>query len=327
MSYTGSGSQPPHRSVLYHEIILALCPQADESPQKNGVIERRYVDATVGAGGHAWGLLNATRPDGQLLGIDLDPQALELARQRLVEFDSRFSLVHASYTTLLEQIQHLGWKNVQGIVIDLGVSSMQFDTPERGFSFQADGPLDMRFGPTQPLTAADIVNEWSERDLADLIWRYGEEQQSRKIARAIVQRRPLHSTHELAELISRVVRGSNTRIHPATRTFQALRIAVNEELQSLEAVLPQAITALAPGGRLAVISFHSLEDRIVKQYFRRESRDCICPPELPVCTCGHKATLTEINRHPIEAAAEEVESNLRARSARLRVAEKLEPVV
>ncbi|RPJ50188.1 MAG: 16S rRNA (cytosine(1402)-N(4))-methyltransferase RsmH, partial [Chloroflexi bacterium] len=253
---------------------------------------------------------------------------LDLARRRLEEFGSRASLVQASYTTLLDQIQQLGWENVQGIVIDLGVSSMQLDTPERGFSFQAEGPLDMRFDPTQPLTAADVVNGWAERDLADLIWRYGEEQQSRKIARAIVQARPLHTTRELAELVARAARSQahgGSRIHPATRTFQALRIVVNQELQALETFLPQAVTALAPGGRLAVIAFHSLEDRIVKQYFRRESRDCICPPEQPVCTCGHKAILTEINRRPVEAAAEEIAQNPRARSARLRVAEKIDP--
>ncbi len=308
-------NENPHRSVLYHEIIHALRPHS----------HGRYVDSTVGAGGHAWGILNASQPEGHLLGLDLDPHALQLARQRLAEFTSRAVLIQASYTTLLEQIQNLGWENADGIVIDLGVSSMQLDNPERGFSFQAEGPLDMRFDPTQPLTAADVVNGWSEHDLADLIWRYGEEQQSRKIARAILQARPLSTTRALAEVIARAVRSSpkGPRIHPATRTFQALRIAVNEELRSLETFLPRAVSALAPGGRLAVISFHSLEDRIVKQFFRRESRDCICPPEQLVCTCGHKATITEVNRHPIEAQPEEVTENPRSRSARLRIAEKL----
>lgn len=307
-----NGISPSHRSVLYHETIDAL------RPQNPG----RYVDATVGAGGHAWGILAASEPDGQLLGLDLDPQALALARERLAPFGNRAILVQASYVTLLDQIQRLQWEHVQGIVIDLGVSSMQLDTPERGFSFQSEGPLDMRFDPTQALRAEDVVNQWSERDLADLIWRYGEEQLSRRIARAILQARPLHTTRELAELIERVYGGRKGHTHPATRTFQALRIAVNQELQAIERFLPQALEALAPGGRLAVISFHSLEDRIVKQFFRRESRDCICPPELPVCTCGHKATIIEVNRRPIEASAEEVKSNPRARSARLRVAEK-----
>ncbi len=317
VNYEG-GSKQPHRSVLYHEIILALRPQ---SPG-------RYVDATVGAGGHAWGILDASAPDGQLFGLDLDPQALELARQRLAPFSNRAELVQASYTTLRAQMRRLGWDSVQGIVIDLGVSSMQIDTPERGFSFQAEGPLDMRFDPNQLLTAGDIVNGWAERDLADIIWRYGDEQQSRRIAKAILQARPIELTQALADVIVRALgeRKGRGRVHPATRTFQALRIAVNGELDSLEAFLPQAIEALAPGGRLAVISFHSLEDRIVKQTFRRESRDCICPPEQMVCICGHKATLIEITRHPIEATEEEIESNPRARSARLRIAEKKETV-
>jgi 16S rRNA (cytosine1402-N4)-methyltransferase len=313
-----NSATPPHRSVLYHEIIHALHPKSPGF----------YVDATVGAGGHAWGILDASSPEGQLLGLDLDPRALELASQRLEQFPQRHFLVQASYTTLVQHIQHLGWETVQGIVIDLGVSSMQLDTPERGFSFQADGPLDMRFDPTQPLSAADLINGWSEQDLADVIWRYGEEQQSRRIARAIVQDRPIRTTRELAELILRSSghkgrQGTRSHIHPATRTFQALRIAVNGELQSLEEFLPKAISVLAPGGRLAVISFHSLEDRIVKHYFRRESRDCICPPEQLICTCGHKATLIEINRHPIEATETEIETNPRARSARLRVIERI----
>ncbi len=307
------GMEPPHQPVLYHEIILALRPQ---SPG-------RYIDATVGAGGHAWGILSQSQPDGRLLGLDLDPQALALAHERLAEFGDRATLVQASYTTLSEQLHTIGWNLVQGIVIDLGVSSMQLDTPERGFSFKSEGPLDMRFDPTQPLQAENLVNEWSERDLADILWRYGEEQQSRRIARAIVQARPLHTTQALAEVVAKAAGGRKGRIHPATRTFQALRIAVNQELEAVAAFLPQAVAALAPGGRLAVISFHSLEDRIAKQFFRRESRDCICPPEQPICTCGHKASLVEVNRHPVEASEEENVNNPRARSARLRIIEKL----
>lgn len=303
----------PHLSVLYQEIILAIRP---ESPGK-------YIDATVGAGGHAWGILAASEPDGQLLGFDLDPQALELAHQRLARFTGRYTLVQASYTTLKDQIHKLGWQNVQGILLDLGVSSMELDTPERGFSFQHDGPLDMRFSPTAPLTAADLVNTWSETDLADILWRYGEEQQSRRIARAIVQACPLTTTSQLAAVILKASQGPRGRLHPATRTFQALRIAVNEELKSLETVLPQAIQALAPGGRLAVISFHSLEDRIVKQYFKQESQDCICPPEQPVCTCEHHASIKLITRHPIIPAEAEAQNNPRARSAKLRIVEKL----
>ncbi|MBE3143248.1 MAG: 16S rRNA (cytosine(1402)-N(4))-methyltransferase RsmH, partial [Planctomycetes bacterium] len=211
----------------------------------------------------------------------------------------------------------------QGIVLDLGASSMQFDTAERGFSFQNEGPLDMRFNPSQPTTAAELVNNLTEQKLADLLWLYGEEPCSRQIARAICQARPLQTTHQLADVVQRAVRKPRGHLHPATRTFQALRIAVNQELQSLEMVLPQSITALAPEGRLAVISFHSLEDRLVKQFFRRESRDCICPPEQPVCTCQHKASLVEITRHPISPTEAEIQSNPRARSAHLRIAERI----
>lgn len=303
----------PHISVLYKDIIAAL------QPKSSG----RYVDATVGAGGHAWGLLDASSPDGQLLGLDLDPHALELANQRLALFNGRFTLLHSSYTTLLESLQRLSWDHVDGIVIDLGVSSMQIDTPERGFSFIKDGPLDMRFNPSQQTSAADLVNTLPEEDLASILWEYGEEKFSRRIARAIVGNRPFSTTLQLASIIEKAVGKSSGKIHPATRSFQALRIATNHELDSLQEFLPQAIQALAPQGRLAVISFHSLEDRIVKQYFRRESSDCICPPEQPVCTCDHTATIKEISRHPIEADEEEKQSNPRARSARLRIAEKL----
>lgn len=306
-----------HRAVLYHEIIHAL------QPRPGGL----YVDATLGAGGHAWGILQASQPDGRLLGLDVDPQALDLACQRLAEFGERAILLRASYTTLGVQLAALGWGAVDGIVLDLGMSSMQVDTPERGFSFQVDAPLDMRFDPDQPLRAVDLVNNLSEDDLADLIYRFGEEPEGRKIARAIVAARPLHTTRQLAEVVARAVTSAGRRrqkIHPATRTFQALRIAVNRELEALEAVLPQAVNALKPGGRLAVISFHSLEDRLVKQFFRRESRDCLCPPRQPVCTCGHKAIIREVNRHPIRPKPDEIAENPRARSARLRVAEKLE---
>ncbi len=309
---TGPQSQP-HLPVLYQQILTALQPF---SPG-------RFIDGTVGAGGHSWGILNASGPDGKVLGCDLDPQALDLARERLSGFGDRAILVQTSYTEMLTEMHRLDWENVNGIVIDLGVSSMQIDTAARGFSFLSDGPLDMRFSPTQRVSAADLVNHLPENDLANIIWQFGEEQQSRRIARAICSARPLHGTLELAEVIRKAYAGKPGRIHPATRTFQALRIAVNEELQTIETVLPRAIEALAVGGRLAVISFHSLEDRLVKQFFRRESKDCICPPEQPVCTCGHKATIREVSRKPIEADEEEIAQNPRSRSARLRVAEKL----
>jgi 16S rRNA (cytosine1402-N4)-methyltransferase len=201
---------------------------------------------------------------------------------------------------------------------------MQFDTPERGFSFLADGPLDMRFDRGCTTTADDLVNNLTEWELADILYRYGEERAARRIAQAIIRARPLHTTRGLAAVIAAVSRRGESQ-HPATRTFQALRIAVNKELDAIEKVLPQAVQALKPGGRLAVISFHSLEDRIVKTYFRRESRDCICPPRQPVCTCGHKASLKEITRHPVTPTDEEIKRNPRARSAKLRVAEKIAP--
>jgi len=281
------------------------------------------LDGTVGAGGHASGILQASAPDGQLLGLDVDPAALELAAQRLAEFGGRASLRRGSYGQMSQHLAAMGWEAVDGILLDLGASSMQFDRPERGFSFQQEGPLDMRFDPNGSTTAADLVNELPQEELADIIYRYGEERQSRRIAEAIVKARPLRTTGELAAVIAKALGGKRTGIHPATRSFQALRIAVNGELDTLEAALPQAVAALKAGGRLAIIAFHSLEDRIVKQYFRRESQDCICPQGQPVCTCEHKASIKELTRRPVMPGEEEVETNPRARSARLRVAEKL----
>jgi 16S rRNA (cytosine1402-N4)-methyltransferase len=302
----------PHRPVLYHEIILAL------QPKNKGL----YVDGTLGAGGHARGILEACAPDGRLLGLDVDPQALALARKTLAPYGGRAHLTQASYDSLNETLREIGWEIVDGILLDLGLSSMQLDTPERGFSFQHDAPLDMRFDPASPTTAADLVNTLPQEELADLIYRYGEERGSRRIAQALVRARPLRTTRQLAAVIESVIprRG---HIHPATQTFQALRIAVNQELERVENFLPQAVAALKSAGRLAIISFHSLEDRIVKEYFRRESRDCICPPRQPVCTCGHKATLKEISRKPITPGEAEIKANPRARSAKLRVVEKI----
>ncbi len=302
-----------HLPVLYHEIIHAL------QPKPGGY----YVDGTLGAGGHAWGILDASSPGGKLLGMDLDPQALMIAEQHLAQFGSRVILKKASYVTLRKELATLGWEAVQGIVLDLGVSSMQLDTPERGFSFRTDSPLDMRFDPQAKTTAADLVNSLSEADLADLIYHFGEERRSYQVASAIVRARPIHTTRQLAEVVAKATRGGRSRIHPATRTFQALRIAVNRELDAIEQVLPEAVAALAPGGRLAVISFHSLEDRLVKQFIRRASRDCVCPPKQPVCTCEHKASLTDITRKPIRSSETEAQKNPRARSSRLRIAEKL----
>lgn len=301
----------PHLSVLYNDIILALNPR----------VRGLYIDGTLGAGGHAAGILEASAPNGELLGLDLDPQALALARQRLTEFGERAHIAQASYLEMVEQAKVLGWQQVDGIVLDLGVSSMQLDTAERGFSFLQDGPLDMRFDPSRGSSAADLLNSLDESELADIFFRYGEERLSRKIARAIAQNRPFSATRPLADLVLKTI-GKRERIHPATRIFQALRIAVNDELGAIESVLPLAVGLLKPGGRLAVISFHSLEDRIVKTYFRRESRDCLCAPQQPICACRHRALITEINRKPIEASPEEITLNSRARSAKLRIVEK-----
>jgi 16S rRNA (cytosine1402-N4)-methyltransferase len=302
--------QAPHIPVLYEEVLAGL----------QVVTGGFYVDGTVGAGGHAAGILEASAPDGRLLGLDVDPSALSTSRHRLAPFGDRVTLVRSNFSLIREQIAALGWGPADGVLLDLGVSSMQLETPERGFSFQLVGPLDMRLDPTLSLKAADLVNTLSVRDLADLIYRYGEEPASRAIARAIVAARPLRTTAELATVVARVAK--RRKVHPATRTFQALRIAVNDELCRLEEGLTAAVSVLKTGGRLAVITFHSLEDRIVKRFFVQESRDCICPPEAMVCTCGHHATVDVLTRKPIRPGEEQVAWNPRSRSAKLRIAAK-----
>jgi 16S rRNA (cytosine1402-N4)-methyltransferase len=307
------GGYFPHQPVLYQEILNVLAPVS------GGV----YLDGTLGAGGHAEGILKTSAPRGRLLGLDLDPEALAIARQRLFDFQDRATIVQASYVSAGDVLAETGWGKVNGIVLDLGVSSMQIDRPGRGFSFLGNGHLDMRFNQGAGQTAADLVNTLSEEDLANLIFQYGEERFSRRIARAIVAARPIDTTQELAALIKKAVPGYESHIHPATRTFQALRIATNKELETLSAALPGLIECLAPMGRIAIISFHSLEDRIVKQFFKQESQDCICPPEQPVCTCGHKASLKVVTKKPVRASDQEIAQNPRSRSAKLRVAEKL----
>ncbi len=283
------------------------------------------IDGTVGAGGHAAALLEAAGPTGRLLGIDRDETALALAAARLASFGGQVTLVHAPFDTLMQQAAAAGIGAADAILLDIGVSSMHLDDPDRGFSFTRDGPLDMRMDRSGDApTAAEIVNTADEQELADLIWRYGEDRLARQIARAIVRSRPLTRTTELAAVVAAIYpQRRQEKIHPATRTFQALRIAVNDELGMLERTLPQAIALLRPGGRLAVITFHSLEDRIVKQVFRRAAADCICPPGQPVCTCGHRPEVREITRKPLMADAAEVSRNPRSRSARLRAVEKL----
>jgi 16S rRNA (cytosine1402-N4)-methyltransferase len=302
-----------HQPVLYNEIIHFLQPQ----------LSGRYIDGTVGAGGHARGILDASEPDGILLGLDLDTTALELARKNLESYQDRVFLVHSSFGNLRKQLNAMGWQMVDGILLDLGLSSMQIDTPGRGFSFRQEASLDMRFNQQNPVSAKDLVNNLPEGELADLLFKYGEERRSRQVAKAIVKSRPIESTLELAKIIASATSSGRPGRHPATRSFQALRIAVNDELAVLEKVLPQAISSLKQNGRLAVIAYHSLEDRIVKHYFRQESQDCICPPEQIVCICGHKAAVKVITKRPIRPQEEEIIRNSRARSARLRVVEKL----
>jgi 16S rRNA (cytosine1402-N4)-methyltransferase len=305
----------PHVPVLLPAVLDGL----NVAAHPDGL----FIDGTVGAGGHAAAILTAA-PRARLLGFDRDPRSLDVARAALAPYQDRVTLLYASFDQMGELAPAHGFAAVEGILLDLGLSSMHVDDPVRGFAFRADGPLDMRFDPAgHAPTAADLVNTLDADELADLIYQYGEEHDSRRIARAIVAARPLHTTRQLAETIERVHRGPREKIHPATRTFQALRIAVNDELGALQRVLPQAIRLLKPGGRLAVISFHSLEDRIVKQFFRDESTDCLCPPRQPVCTCGHKATIALIHRKPLVADDAEVAANPRSRSAKLRIAEKI----
>ena len=304
-----------HIPVLLTEVLEGLQVRA------SGL----YIDGTVGGGGHAAAILEQNAPDGRLLGLDRDPEAVTRARKRLVGFHERARVVCAPYVQLEDLAHQHGFLPADGVLLDLGFSTLQIDDPTRGFAFRFDGPLDMRYNPSgDASTAADLINTLPEAELADLLWQYGEERQSRRIARAIVRSRPLETTQQLAEVIlAEVGRGPDDRIHPATRTFQALRIAVNQELEMLGAVLPQAVSVLRSGGRLVVIAFHSLEDRIVKHFFKQEEQDCICPPELPVCRCEHEATLQVLTRKPIRPSDEEVSKNPRSRSARLRVVEKL----
>lgn len=301
----------PHVPVLLDPILDHLLPA------------QRIIDGTLGAGGHSAALL--AHGAGEVLGLDVDPQALAIARDTLAPYRERVHITHASYANMVSEAHWLGWEAVDAILLDLGVSSMQLDTPERGFAFRTEGPLDMRFNPggNRP-TAAELVNTLDDDELADIFYKYGEEPQGRRLARVVVQARPYETTRDLADAIERAVpRRPNDKIHPATRVFQALRIAVNDELGVVERTLPQAIDLLRPGGRLAVISFHSLEDRIVKDTFRLASTDCICPPKIPVCVCGHQASVRLITRKPITATDAEIANNPRSRSAKLRIVEKL----
>jgi len=304
-----------HIPVMVREVIDALAVRPGG----------RYVDGTVGEGGHAEAILEVASPGGRLLGIDRDPDALAVARERLSPFGDDAVLVEGNYRDMLDICESRGFAPVDGILLDLGISSFQLEHARRGFSFSREGPLDMRFGPADTLTADDIVNRYREEELADVLWRFGEEYRSRRIARWIVEQRPILTTTQLARVVEQAVgkRGQSVT-HPATRTFLALRIAVNSELAHLAAALELAHGLLdGSGARMAVISYHSLEDRIVKDFFRREASDCICPPGTPDCICDHRATLRLLTKKPLRPSDLEVLINPRSRSARLRAAERL----
>ncbi len=307
-----------HTSVLLREVLHFLAC-------KPGGI---YVDGTVGGGGHAFGILHETRPDGVLIGIDKDDAAIRASRERLESFGDRAVLVKGSFADIKSILESLNIEKVDGILLDLGVSSHQLKTADRGFSFSADAPLDMRMDRENPVSAYELVNNLPERELEIIIREYGEEFRARKIVRGIAVRRninPIMTTGELAAIVVDAVKGSRMkeRIHPATKTFQALRIAVNDELSSLRRALDDGIEQLAIGGRFSVISFHSLEDRIVKNTFREWEKGCVCPPMFPQCVCNKERKVTVITKKPVKPSQDEIDVNPRSRSARLRTAERI----
>ena len=307
-----------HIPVLLNEVLTVLNPQPGET----------FVDATLGAGGHADALLQRLQPNGQLFGIDQDPTALALASERLANFGPAFQPVQGNFSQLVDLLPQKAKPITGGILADIGVSSMQLDQGSRGFSFSKEALLDMRMSPLNPLTAAEIINTYSEARLVQIFSEYGEEHLSKTLARRLAQARlntPFETTTQLSGFIAEEYKrhGKHEKIHPATRVFQALRIEVNDELGHLQRFLESLPQLLAPGARVAVISFHSLEDRLVKQFFQQESRDCICPPRLPVCQCGHQATFKMIKGKPLQATSEEIRQNPRSRSAKLRAAIRL----
>jgi 16S rRNA (cytosine1402-N4)-methyltransferase len=302
-----------HVPVMVAEVVEWLRPRPGA----------RLVDATVGAGGHAAALL-AAAPGAELLGLDRDPAALERAAHRLHEHAGRLHLRQASFAELTRVLAALGWDAVDAVLLDLGIGSFQLDDPARGFSFRTEGPLDMRLDPAAPLTAAEIVNTWSEGAIARLLAEYGEEPRARRVARAIVRARPLRTTGELARAVAAALGRRHGGIHPATRSFQAIRIAVNAELAALDRFLADGYVVLRPGGRLAVLAYHSLEDRRVKDAFRRWAASCLCPPLTVRCGCGWTPKVRLLTRRPLRPGPAELARNPRARSARLRVVERLE---
>ncbi len=312
------GIGAPHRPVLLEETMKFL------SPERGGL----FVDCTVGLGGHSEAILRSSQ-NARVVGMDLDAAALEYAKQRLVQYAERFRATQSDFREIKDVLRKANEHDPKGILADLGVSSLQFDSPNRGFSFRFDAPLDMRMDPTGGReTAADLLFRLPETEIARIIFEFGEERRSRRIARRIVERReqgrPIKTTRELAELVQQSVGGRKwNQTHPATRTFQALRIAVNHELEDLAEFVAAAIDLLQPDGRFVVISFHSLEDRIIKRELQRLSGRCQCPPRLPVCSCGARKVIEILTRRPVTPGAGELDENPRARSAKLRACTKL----
>jgi 16S rRNA (cytosine1402-N4)-methyltransferase len=298
-----------HTPVLAREILDLLELKSGD----------HCVDATLGDGGHTSLLLNATAPNGRVLGIDADIEGLNRARSRLSSFGKRVQIANDNFTNMGKLVNEYNFHPISAILFDLGLSSYQLDQASRGFSFR-DNNLDMRLQSNQVLQAADIVNSYSEKDLEQLLITYGEEPHARRITRTIIRHRPISSAWELAQVIERAVPRRGRRTHPATKSFQAIRIRVNNDLKNLETSLYEAMNTLKQGGRLAVIAYHSLEDRMVKLFYRKESQDCVCPSEQLECICEHKAKLHVLNKKIVRPTDEEIELNPRSRSARLRVA-------
>jgi 16S rRNA (cytosine1402-N4)-methyltransferase len=305
-----------HEPVLLSSVVELLVP-----PLERGGV---FVDATLGRGGHARAVLEAA-PRATLVGIDRDPEALEASRSYLASLHDRVRIVRGNFKELSTLLERLGAAPVRGVLLDLGVSSPQLDDPGRGFGYRHKGPLDMRMDPEQTFSAHYVVNSYDQRELTRVIRSYGEERFAQRIARAIIRSRPIDDTATLADVIRDAVPAPARRTggHPARRTFQAIRIETNREIDALRAVLPAAVDVLDPGGRIAIIAYHSLEDRIVKRTFSDLSRDCTCPPDLPVCACGAEARLRVLTPRPVTPEREEVERNPRSRAAKLRAAEKL----
>ncbi|MCH2674038.1 MAG: 16S rRNA (cytosine(1402)-N(4))-methyltransferase RsmH [Dehalococcoidia bacterium] len=302
-----------HNPVMVPEILKYL----------DVVSGGRYIDCTLGEGGHSKSILDASNPGGEVLGIDADHEAIEVSKSRLEKYQDRAIFVNDNFRNLRKIAMRRNFIPAHGILLDLGVSSLQLNIETRGFSFMRKSPLDMRFSFNQKLTADQVVNTFQENEIADILYHFGDERRARKIAKIIVENRPIKHSNELAEIIKKKIYISNHKINPATKTFQALRIYINEELSALSEVLEQSLEIIGIGGRLAVISYHSIEDRIVKNYFRRESKYCICLPNVIKCECNHEPKLKVITKKPISPSSNEIISNRRSRSAKLRVIERI----